>query len=366
MTPKWIVLALCVIALGGAASGAAFALAQHSGAADTATVEVTVWRSVSNPALLYVSTRPEGGDWLTLNTPLDMSGLSKSRRFHQSNAVRVAVALAGDATATVEVTVWRRISNPALLYVSTRPEGGDWLTLNTPLDMSGLSKSRRFHQSNAVRVTVSLPAPACDVSRAPWSSFRSSAREEARDRARQPDGTFVGRYTGRVRSQDGIQVDHIIARNYACEHGGFGWSDEEIRRFINDQDNLAVVASSENTRKGDKGPADYLPAQNHCWYAARWETLAERYRLSLPDRDRERLAATLAEPECEGHVDATVTPVPTATPTPAPGATYASCEEAEAAGEERVLGSRGAGRGFPAQLVPSARDGDGDGVVCEQ
>ena len=208
--------------------------------------------------------------------------------------------------------------------------------------------------------------PACDVSRAPWSSFRSSAREEARDRAREPDGTFIGRYTGRVRSQDGIQVDHIIARNYACEHGGFGWSEDEIRRFINDQDNLAVVASSENTRKGDKGPADYLPAENRCWYAARWETLAGRYGLSLPDRDRERLAATLAEPECEGHVDATVTPVPTPTPTPAPGATYASCEEAEAAGEERVLGSRGAGRGFPAELVPSARDGDGDGVVCEQ
>ena len=208
--------------------------------------------------------------------------------------------------------------------------------------------------------------PACDVSRAPWSSFRSSAREEARDHAREPDGTFIGRYTGRVRSQDGIQVDHIIARNYACEHGGFDWSDEEIRRFINDQDNLAVVASSENTRKGDKGPADYLPARNRCWYAARWETLAERYGLSLPERDRERLAATLAEPECEGHVDATVTPVPTATPTPAPGDAYASCEEAEAAGEERVVGSRGAGRGFPAELVPSARDGDGDGVVCEQ
>ena len=58
----------------------------------------------------------------------------------------------------------------------------------------------------------------------------------------------------------------------------------------------------------------------------------------------------------------------TATPTVAPDrdGTYASCDEAEAAGEVRVQGSKGPGRGFPAELVPSARDGDGDGVVCEE
>ncbi len=45
---------------------------------------------------------------------------------------------------------------------------------------------------------------------------------------------------------------------------------------------------------------------------------------------------------------------------------YASCDAAQDAGEERQLGSNGSGRGFPAELVPSARDGDGDGVVCER
>ena len=45
---------------------------------------------------------------------------------------------------------------------------------------------------------------------------------------------------------------------------------------------------------------------------------------------------------------------------------YGSCEEAAEAREERVQGSRGGGRGFPKALVPSARDGDGDGIVCEQ
>ena len=34
---------------------------------------------------------------------------------------------------------------------------------------------------------------------------------------------------------------------------------------------------------------------------------------------------------------------------------YGSCEEAAAAGETRVQGSRGGGRGFPKETVPSAR-----------
>ena len=45
---------------------------------------------------------------------------------------------------------------------------------------------------------------------------------------------------------------------------------------------------------------------------------------------------------------------------------YESCEEAVEAGESRVQGGIGGGRGFPKEMVPSARDGDGDGVVCER
>ena len=45
---------------------------------------------------------------------------------------------------------------------------------------------------------------------------------------------------------------------------------------------------------------------------------------------------------------------------------YGSCEEADAAGATRVQGGQGGGRGFPKATVPSARDGDGDGVVCER
>lgn len=51
--------------------------------------------------------------------------------------------------------------------------------------------------------------------------------------------------------------------------------------------------------------------------------------------------------------------------TQVPSVVYESCEEAEAAGEPRVLGSEGIGLGFPADKVLDDRDADGDGVVCE-
>ncbi len=162
--PRWSALryaypsrvGLCVGLLLAALLAVESVAAQGPPEPASANVEVTVWRRVSNPAQLYVSTRPEGGSWRTLNVALDMSRRSESGRFYQSNAVTVSVPL-GDSTANVEVTVWRRVANPAQLYVSTRPEGGSWRTLNTSLDMSRRSDSGRFHQSNAVLVEVPFP-----------------------------------------------------------------------------------------------------------------------------------------------------------------------------------------------------------------
>ena len=50
------------------------------------------------------------------------------------------------------------------------------------------------------------------------------------------------------------------------------------------------------------------------------------------------------------------------------GTVYGPCNEADAAGEQRVQGGQRGGQGYPMAMVPSARDGDGDGdgVVCEQ
>ena len=43
----------------------------------------------------------------------------------------------------------------------------------------------------------------------------------------------------------------------------------------------------------------------------------------------------------------------------------APCVAAQAAGETRIQESKGNGRGFPKWIVPSARNADRDGVVCD-
>ena len=65
-----------------------------------------------------------------------------------------AATVTVEETASVDLRVWRRISDGEL-FISTRPHGAeDWNTLDQPLDMSGLSQSGRFQLSNQVRVDV--------------------------------------------------------------------------------------------------------------------------------------------------------------------------------------------------------------------
>jgi len=140
-----------LIVLGAALAPAS---ARDGGAA---TVEAAVWRSVADPALLYLSTRAEGGRWRTGNEPLDMSASGEAGRFRRSNAVAVAVPLADGGEATVEVAVWRSLADPSLLYLGTRAEGGSWRRGSEPLDLSVAGPSGRFRRSAVVAVRVPLP-----------------------------------------------------------------------------------------------------------------------------------------------------------------------------------------------------------------
>ncbi len=72
-------------------------------------------------------------------------------------------------------------------------------------------------------------------------------------------------------------------------------------------------------------------------------------------------------PKVEDTPEPTAEPIPTSTAVPVEsGEIYPSCDDAVDAGLERIKGDSGNGRGFPDWQVPSARDGDGDGVVCER
>ena len=87
-------------------------------------------------------------------------------------------------------------------------------------------------------------------------------------------------------------------------------------------------------------------------------------------QDIDVVAALIAAGHVKGQVSTDRTPGTTDTTTTvtthaSTGEEYPSCEAAEAAGVPRVQGSSGTGQGFPPEAVPSARDGDNDGIVCE-
>ena len=123
--------------------------------------------------------------------------------------------------------------------------------------------------------------------------------------------------------------------------------------------------------KCGKDAAEWMPARNMCWFAARVVAVRQKYGLSVDRREAEALEAVLSKCASTAmvfHAGASAVPAD-ADNTPAPTATDAlalwddndngriTCKEARRHGIAPV------GRDHPA--YPFMHDGDNDGVVCE-
>ena len=156
----------------------------------------------------------------------------------------------------------------------------------------------------------------------------------------------------------------------AHNSGGWAWNPaakEDYANSLEEDDHLIAVASRANRSKGARGPEEWRPSDETYWcqYATDWTEIKERRDLTMTEPEAEAVVEMLGT--CETPVKVVTESgeeVPLPTPEQYQGPVYESCEEAESAGEERVLGGRGGGEGFPSNIVPSARDGDKDGVVC--
>ena len=152
---------------------------------------------------------------------------------------------------------------------------------------------------------------------------------------------------------------------------------------------LIAVTKGANRSKGAKGPEEWRPPDEGYWCqcATDWTEVKVEWGLTITQTETEAVidmldtceepveveaerAEDIAGTETSGQTTAEeATATPTLVPEPKPDvntSVYESCEVAVEAGESRVQGSIGGGRGFPKEMVPSARDGDGDGVVCER
>ena len=174
-----------------------------------------------------------------------------------------------------------------------------------------------------------------------------------------------------------IDVDHHVPLKNAHLSGGWQWDadrKEEYANYLGEENHLVAISARHNRSKGARGPEEWAPPDNDLWcdYATDWAEIKERWSLTMTPVESEIVIDMLGTCENPPEFQVETLEYPETTtrqdkPTAEPEETvYESCEKAAAAGQERVQGSRGGGRGFPAAIVPSARDGDGDAVVCEQ
>jgi hypothetical protein len=94
---------------------------------------------------------------------------------------------------------------------------------------------------------------------------------------------------------DVLDVDHVVALAEANRSGARTWTADRRERYANDPDGLLVVSASSNRSKGDKDPAEWLPANlgYRCEYTSRWVGVKTRWGLTVDRAERDALAAVL-------------------------------------------------------------------------
>ena len=228
--------------------------------------------------------------------------------------------------------------------------------------------------------------PGCNVRELVLIAEASSISEVDQD-CRPLDGVWLSWYDDKAFGNPSeLDVDHMVPLAEAHDSGAARWSAERKQAFANDFDlpaALTAVSAASNRQKLAADPSEWKPPLRAAWcqYAHDWIAVKLKWSLAADhaevDALREMLQTCPADyqrpPEYPDRRPTVVTVEDQPEQDQAqsrdpetPVGIYASCDDAEAAGIQRQVGSNGDGRGFPAELVPSAGDGDNDGVVCEE
>ena len=308
----------------------------------------------------------------------------------------VLAACISQAPAPADVTPTSQ-ATPESMTATATPSPASSMETSTPVptqEQAPPSVTPETRPETALSITVSpVPADIPEYHRSEWKHWndedgdcQDSRQEvliseslvevtfESERECRVATGRWHGAFSGTYADAPGdFDIDHLVPLKNAHDSGGWAWNSDRKEKYANylgDPDHLIAVTKGANRSKGAKGPEEWRPPYQGYWcqYATDWTEVKFEWGLSMTQREAEAVIEMLDTCEEPVEVEARRTEG-ISTPEPEPEgdfSVYASCEEAGAAGESRVQGSAGGGRGFPQAMVPSARDGDGDGVVCEQ
>ena len=185
-------------------------------------------------------------------------------------------------------------------------------------------------------------------------------------------GEWFGAFTATtVTEASKLDVDHLVPLANAHRSGAWNWTSERRRSYANSLDDprhLIAVTARANRSKGAKGPEEWQPENEsyRCQYATDWIVVKQTWELTVTRAESVALQSmleTCANPPVldyhrDGDLPRTLPVLPQPLPQALPTVLATKQSRLASSGSRAVSGS---GRGFPASMVPSARDGDGDG-----
>lgn len=110
-------------------------------------------------------------------------------------------------------------------------------------------------------------------------------------------GKWYGPFLGRLFTKaSDLDLDHVIPLKWAYENGGAEWAPDIKGKFANDPQNLLLVDDSENSSKGARGPADWMPKNKDyaCDYIKKWASLIAANNLTPNLSDKNYITSGLA------------------------------------------------------------------------
>jgi hypothetical protein len=176
---------------------------------------------------------------------------------------------------------------------SARAELED-LRVSEPGSMSGYSREKFEHWSDAQEFGWDAPDGSCDVRDA--ALIRDGENVVVGDGCKIESGTWVDPYTTTTYTdpQD-IDIDHVVPLANAWRSGASAWNDDEREAYANAPDVLLSVEDDANQQKGDKGPEVWKPPNKAIWcdYATRWIAIKYDYNLSVNPQEKDALTEML-------------------------------------------------------------------------
>jgi len=171
---------------------------------------------------------------------------------------------------------------------------------------------------------------------------------------------YTGAYFSSTRETD---IEHIVARSEAHDSGLCAAGNDVRRAFARDLDNLTLADPSTNRhQKSAKDLAEWLPAQNRCWYVNQVILVKRKYGLTWDAAEANAARSVLAACTSVEMIFVEESPAPPSPLPPlCPYPPDRNCGDFSTQAEAQACFIAAGG---PAR-DPHRLDGDNDGIACE-